>query len=75
MSRNDDIDIGSLGGTNYQRICDHLRADILDQRFEMGTRLKIAELAARYKVSQMPVREYAICIRWRATSQAGCIMS
>jgi DNA-binding GntR family transcriptional regulator len=57
MSKNDDIDIGLLGGTNYQRICDHLRADILDYRFEMGARLKIAELAARYKVSQMPIRE------------------
>jgi DNA-binding GntR family transcriptional regulator len=57
MSRNDEIDIESLGGTNYQRICDHLRADILDQRFEMGARLKVAELAARYRVSQMPIRE------------------
>jgi DNA-binding GntR family transcriptional regulator len=57
MSRNDDIDIVSLGGTSYQRICDHLRAEILDRHFEMGARLKIAELAARYKVSQMPIRE------------------
>jgi DNA-binding GntR family transcriptional regulator len=43
--------------TNYQRICDHLRADILDQKFEIGGRLKIIELAKRYDVSQMPVRE------------------
>lgn len=57
MTRNDDIDIGSLGGTNYQRICDHLRNDILNYRFEMGARLKIVELAARYNVSQMPIRE------------------
>jgi DNA-binding GntR family transcriptional regulator len=57
MGRNDDLDAPPLGGTNYQRICDHLRADILDYRFEMGARLKIAALAARYKVSQMPIRE------------------
>jgi DNA-binding GntR family transcriptional regulator len=57
MSSIDDINIGSLGGTNYQRICDHLRNDILSYRFEMGARLKVVELAARYKVSQMPIRE------------------
>ncbi len=57
MTKNDDIDIGSLSGTNYQRICDHLRSDILNYHFEMGARLKIVELAARYNVSQMPIRE------------------
>ena len=57
MSGNDDLDATLLGGTNYQRICDHLRADILDNKFEMGARLKVAQLATRYKVSQMPIRE------------------
>lgn len=46
-----------LGATNYQRICDRLRSDILDQHFGIGARLKVVELAKRYGVSQMPVRE------------------
>jgi DNA-binding GntR family transcriptional regulator len=57
MTRSDADDTDTIGGTNYQRICDHLRAEILDQRFEIGARLKIVELAKRYNVSQMPVRE------------------
>ena len=57
MDKDDVVDIGLIAGTNYQRICDHLRADILDHRFESGARLKVIELAKRYNVSQMPVRE------------------
>jgi DNA-binding GntR family transcriptional regulator len=57
MMLNDDSAGVPLGSTNYQRISDHLRADILNNRFAMGARLKVAELAARYNVSQMPVRE------------------
>ena len=43
--------------TSYIRICDELRNDILDRRFEIGARLKIVQLARHYGVSQMPVRE------------------
>jgi DNA-binding GntR family transcriptional regulator len=57
MTRSESDDSEIIGGTNYQRICDHLRAEILDQRFAIGARLKIVELAKRYNVSQMPVRE------------------
>jgi DNA-binding GntR family transcriptional regulator len=48
---------GMARSTNYQRICDRLRAEIIDQQFGIGARLKVVELAARYGVSQMPVRE------------------
>jgi DNA-binding GntR family transcriptional regulator len=57
MTRNDADDPENISGTNYQRVADHLRAEILDQRFAIGARLKIIELAKRYNVSQMPVRE------------------
>jgi DNA-binding GntR family transcriptional regulator len=57
MHADDEFDSAPPGSTNYQRICDHLRADILDNRIEMGARLKVAELAARYRVSHMPIRE------------------
>ena len=57
MHPDDEFDTPPPGGTNYQRICDHLRADILDNRIEMGARLKVAQLAARYQVSHMPIRE------------------
>ena len=46
-----------LAGTSYVRVCNQLREDILDQRYQMGDRLKIIQLAERYQVSQMPVRE------------------
>jgi len=43
--------------TNYERICNGLRAEILEGRFAIGARLKIVDLARRYESSQMPVRE------------------
>ncbi len=46
-----------LGGTTYQRVRDRLRSDILAGRIAPGTRLKITELAERYGLSHMPVRE------------------
>jgi DNA-binding GntR family transcriptional regulator len=48
---------GAASSTNYQRICDRLRAEIIDQQFAIGGRLKVIALAERYGVSQMPVRE------------------
>lgn len=50
-------DIERLGGTSYARIRDVIRRDIINGTFEAGARLKAAELAGRYGVSQVPVRE------------------
>jgi DNA-binding GntR family transcriptional regulator len=57
MVKSDEGDGGFAGDTSYLRVCDQLRADILDQRFDIGARLKIVQLAKQYSVSQMPVRE------------------
>lgn len=46
-----------LGGTIYQRVRDRIRADILAGRIAPGSRLKITDLAERYGLSHMPVRE------------------
>jgi len=47
----------TLGRTIYQRVHERLRNDILAGRIPPGGRLKIADLARRYGLSQMPVRE------------------
>ncbi|WP_160937207.1 GntR family transcriptional regulator [Teichococcus coralli] len=47
----------ALGRTIYQRVHERLRNDILAGRIPPGGRLKIAELARLYGLSQMPVRE------------------
>jgi DNA-binding GntR family transcriptional regulator len=41
----------------YARICQRLRADILNGTLAPGQRLKITDLIKRYRVSQMPIRE------------------
>lgn len=41
----------------YQALMTTLRADIRDGRFPPGARLKVEELARRYKTSAMPVRQ------------------
>ena len=46
-----------FGATIYQRVHERLRDEILDGHLEPGTRLKIAELGARFGLSHMPVRE------------------
>jgi DNA-binding GntR family transcriptional regulator len=46
-----------FGSTVYQRVHERLRADILAGRLAPGTRLKIQDLATRYGLSHMPVRE------------------
>lgn len=46
-----------FGSTVYQRVHEHLREEILAGRIAPGTRLKIQDLAIRYGLSQMPVRE------------------
>lgn len=43
--------------TGYTRLRDLIRADIVEGELPQGSRLKIAELAARYKASAIPVRE------------------
>lgn len=48
---------GAHASTNTERVCDRLRADILEGRVAIGARLKIVALANRYESSQMPVRE------------------
>jgi len=47
----------SLGDPVYMRVREALRQDIVDGVFPGGTRIKMAELAQRYAVSAMPVRE------------------
>jgi len=49
--------VNLAGDPIYVRVRDQLRQEILAGVFANGTRLKIAELAKRYNVSQMPVRE------------------
>jgi len=46
-----------FGSTVYQRVHEHLRAEIVAGRLPPGARLKIQDLAARYGLSHMPVRE------------------
>ncbi len=46
-----------FGSTVYQRVHEHLRAEIIAGRLASGTRLKIQDLATRYGLSHMPVRE------------------
>jgi DNA-binding GntR family transcriptional regulator len=46
-----------FGSTVYQRVHEHLRAEILAGRIPPGSRLKIQDLATRYGLSHMPVRE------------------
>lgn len=46
-----------FGSTVYQRVHEHLRAEILAGRIPPGARLKIQDLATRYGLSHMPVRE------------------
>ncbi|MEO6522505.1 MAG: GntR family transcriptional regulator [Mucilaginibacter sp.] len=46
-----------LANPTYSRVREKLREDIISGYFASGKRLKIAELVARYGVSQMPIRE------------------
>jgi DNA-binding GntR family transcriptional regulator len=46
-----------FGSTVYQRVHERLRAEILAGRLAPGTRLKIQDLASRFGLSHMPVRE------------------
>jgi DNA-binding GntR family transcriptional regulator len=47
----------SLASTIYQRVHEELREEIIAGTLPPGARLKTAELAARYGLSQMPIRE------------------
>ncbi len=46
-----------FGSTVYQRVHESLRAEIIGGVLAPGSRLKIADIAQRYGLSQMPVRE------------------
>jgi DNA-binding GntR family transcriptional regulator len=46
-----------FGATVYQRVHEQLRAEIIDGRLPAGSRLKIQDLAGRFGLSHMPVRE------------------
>lgn len=46
-----------LGRTNYQRVHDVIRNDIITGQFPPGARLKISDLVKRYGLSAMPIRE------------------
>ena len=48
---------GTPGQTNYTRLRDLIRADIVEGRLPSGARLKIDEIAKRYQSSAIPVRE------------------
>lgn len=43
--------------TDYNRLRDLIRSDIVNDRLKAGSRLKIRELAKRYETSAIPVRE------------------
>jgi DNA-binding GntR family transcriptional regulator len=45
------------GHPNYHRVQDLIRADIVEGRLKANVRLKVAELAKRYGVSAIPIRE------------------
>jgi len=47
----------NLGRTNYQRVRDIIRNDIITGQFRDGDRLKVSDLAGRYGISAMPIRE------------------
>jgi DNA-binding GntR family transcriptional regulator len=47
----------NLGRTNYQRVRDIIRNDIITGQFRDGDRLKISDLVGRYGISAMPIRE------------------
>lgn len=49
--------IAAAAGTNYARIRDVIRFDIVAGTLPPGRRLKISELAERYGVSSIPIRE------------------
>lgn len=46
-----------FSSTSYQRVHEHLREEIIAGRIQPGSRLKIADIAKKYAISQMPVRE------------------
>lgn len=50
-------DAFNLGRTNYQRVRDIIRNDIISGHFQPGERLKVSELVERYGLSAMPIRE------------------
>ncbi len=54
---------GALQKTTYAALTDLLRQDIVSGRLPAGARVTVAEVASRYGVSQMPVREALQCLQ------------
>jgi DNA-binding GntR family transcriptional regulator len=52
-----DLDEGISTSTTYERVHAAMLRDIIGGSIKPGDRLKTAELAERYRVSQMPIRE------------------
>lgn len=49
--------LSALNEPTYGRVRDRIREEILAGTFKPGQRLRVAELAERYQVSPMPIRE------------------
>ena len=48
---------GSIKQTTYEALTDLLREEIVSGKLPAGSRITVADVASRYNVSQMPVRE------------------
>ena len=57
MPKLHDADVIPLGSTAYKRVCDAIRADIIDGRLAGGTRLTTQAMSRRYQMSAAPIRE------------------
>lgn len=57
LSLDQDEAASLIGGTNYNRIRDAIRASIFSREFAPGSRLKVLDLAKQYSVSPIPIRE------------------
>src|SRR4028118_1913708 len=53
----DDQPHSRIGETNYHRVRDAIRHDIVKDIFPADSRLKISDLVERYGVSAAPIRE------------------
>jgi len=54
---------GSTQKTTYAALTDLLRQEIVSGKLQAGSRITVADVASRYGVSQMPVREALQCLQ------------
>ena len=54
---------GSVQKTTYAALTDLLRQEIVSGKLPTGSRITVADVASRYGVSQMPVREALQCLQ------------